>query len=93
MKPARDPAYLKRVRNLPCCSCGRQAFHAHHSTAGRGIGQKASDHESMPLCHPCHHDFHAGSGRFANWDRMKRREWQDAHAEQTRLTLGLEQCK
>lgn len=93
MKPARDEAYLKRVRRLPCAVCPRIALVAHHSTVGRGMGQKASDYDTMPLCHEHHDDFHRATGLFAGWDRQRRREWQIERVTETRLTLGLEQCK
>lgn len=50
-RPARDSAYLRAVAALPCIHCGRhgpsQAAHADH---GKGLGIKASDYETFPLC-------------------------------------------
>ena len=56
IKPERveDPAHLARVRSLPCIVCqpGNQATptEAHHIRDGVGMGQKAGDHEAIPLC-------------------------------------------
>lgn len=89
MKPARDRNYLARVRRLSCCVCSRGAQCAHHSTVGRGMGQKASDYDSIPMCTEHHFDFHEGKGHFAGWDRNRRREWQQEQVAATQTILGL----
>jgi hypothetical protein len=51
-----DPAYLARVRELPCCVC--EAFGgpqlspttAHHPIHGRYGTRKAHDYKAIPLC-------------------------------------------
>lgn len=84
----KDAAYLRRVRALPCCACPEmRGVQAHHSTSGRGMGQKASDHDTMPLCVACHNAFHVGLGMFRGWDRMRRREWQADMVRRTRELL------
>jgi hypothetical protein len=35
---------------LPCCVCGFWPVEVHHIRAGVGMGQKASDLETIPLC-------------------------------------------
>jgi hypothetical protein len=78
-----DPYWLARIRKQPCAMCGHgPPCDAHHATFGRGMGQRASDRETMPLCRVCHLNFHAGKGPFEGWDQEKRRSWQ---AEQIRL--------
>lgn len=58
-KTARDSDYLAHVRKHPCCSCGAtEAIHAHHVASG-GMGQKASDYLTAPLCGVCHQHWHA----------------------------------
>lgn len=55
-KAAKDPAYLARVRELPCCIC--EAFGevqtspttAHHPIHGRYSGRKRPDREAICLC-------------------------------------------
>ena len=53
------PAYLAKIRQLPCCipSCSAPApSHAHHlkCTGERGIGKKSSNRWAIPLCNECH---------------------------------------
>lgn len=80
-KPIKDANYLARVRALPCIigalfpiakkHCwGRTE--AHHKT-GAGMGRKASDYDTMPLCFNHHsaqtrlafgHSVHKGQKTF-----------------------------
>lgn len=59
-KPERDPAYLARVRTLPCCICEAFGFvqigptFSHHTFCGRFSQEKTPDREAIPLCH-LHH--------------------------------------
>lgn len=72
-----DPAHLRWIREQPCCCCGlRFPIEAHHSTVGRGLSQKTSDREAMPLCLFCHSDFHGALGHFAGWTKAMRKTWQ-----------------
>jgi hypothetical protein len=49
MSPARSKAHLAFVRSLPCCVSGRTfGIEAAHVGA-RGMGQKSSDLETIPL--------------------------------------------
>lgn len=56
----KNPKHLKRVRELPCCACieskkeQRYKTEAHH-LIGCGMGLKASDLKTIPLC-TFHHD-------------------------------------
>jgi hypothetical protein len=79
----KDPEYLRWVREQPCCVHREEHYgpiHAHHRT-GAGLGLKASDHETMPLCQRHHDEFHAATGYFRYWDKQQRREWQDETAQ------------
>ena len=64
-KPTRweSEKYLKFVRGLDCAWCGSPADHAHHligvGNMG-GMGTKAPDWASMPLCAYCHNMMHRG---------------------------------
>ncbi len=72
-----DPAHLAVIRALPCAVCGsRLRVAAHHSTVGRGLSRKTSDHETLPLCSKHHREFHDATGYFAGWDKRSRRDWQ-----------------
>ena len=60
-KAWRSPKYLAWVRTLPCCICGRPAGEAHHIKGighMSGIGIKASDAMTMPLCREHHSEMH-----------------------------------
>lgn len=55
-KAAKDPAYLQKVRELPCCICEAFGFpqttptEAHHPICERHSNEKAPDREAIPLC-------------------------------------------
>lgn len=59
--------YMGKVAQLPCAICGVYGVHVHHIRTGIGMGRRASDFDTMPLC-PEHHQgmtgFH-GCGRKA----------------------------
>ena len=80
IKPGRveDPAYLARVRNLPCVVCGAVPSEAHHPKGLEfcGKGQKASDHDAFPLCPACHR---TGPGAF---HAIGSRSWEAIHGPQ-----------
>ena len=70
IKPRRvsDPKHLARVAMLPCVVCGDWLVEVHHCRMNAGTGQKAGDHETIPLC-VWHHRtgpqaFHNGPGIF-----------------------------
>ena len=64
-----DPAYIARVRTLPCCVC--EAFGetqttptaAHHPIHGRFCQRKVPDRMAIPLC--ADHHQHGGGGKVA----------------------------
>ena len=55
-----DPAYLARVRELPCCICDawglpqRSPTQAHHPIHDRHGTRKTSDRWAIPLCEGHH---------------------------------------
>lgn len=62
-KPERakpDPAYLARVRELPCCICEAWGMRqnspteGHHTKSGRYGNEKTPDNMAIPLCHSHH---------------------------------------
>lgn len=56
MIPTRSSAHLAFVRSLPCCVCFRtRGVQACHTPGTRGLGQKRSDLETIPMCE-LHHD-------------------------------------
>ena len=48
--------YLKFVRSMVCCACGRQWNIEAAHTGARGLGTKASDLDTIPLCR-LHHQY------------------------------------
>jgi hypothetical protein len=58
MTPARSSAHLAFVRSLPCAILGcrsRRPVQAAHTPGSRGMSQKRSDLDTIPLCVQ-HHD-------------------------------------
>ncbi|MDO4251530.1 MAG: hypothetical protein Q4C68_08490 [Moraxella sp.] len=66
---------LAQIRTLPCVHCQApppsQACHANWGQFGKGMGIKADDAYTIPLCHTCHRDFDAYQGR----TREQARDW------------------
>ena len=46
--------YMGKVAQLPCAICGVYGVHVHHIRTGIGMGRRASDFDTIPLC-PEHH--------------------------------------
>jgi hypothetical protein len=79
---------MTRLEKLRAYSCGASDFalamndpcsleiDVHHQTGG-GMALKSSDERAFPLCHKHHMDFHAARGVFRDWDKARRRAWQD----------------
>jgi len=50
-----NKVYRKFVRTFPCCACGRLWGIEFAHTGARGLSQKASDLDGIPLCRKsCH---------------------------------------
>ncbi len=61
-----DEAYKSWIREQPCCICYArsqdQKTHTESAHVGdRGLGQKCSDRETLPIC-----EFHHTAGSFAH---------------------------
>lgn len=78
--PARhkDEGHLDFIRSLPCIITGEKAEAAHVSYASRlhgkglkGIGCKADDRWTIPLCHRLHMEQHAAAAGEAGWWRAQ----------------------
>ena len=50
---------MARVAALPCVVCGKTPVQVHHCIHDRFSQRKASDMETIPLCHGCHDALHA----------------------------------
>ena len=74
--------HLRRVKALPCCTCGGGNCEAHHI---RDQGVRAGDWCTIPLCKMCHR-FERGVHGDKTMLRISRRtEWQ--HLNDTLETL------
>ncbi len=65
----RDREHLKYVAAQPCLICGRRPTQAHHlrHAQPRALGQKVSDHWTVPLCAIHHRDLHDHGNEPAWW--------------------------
>lgn len=70
MSTKAEKEHMGRVAQLPCAICGAFGVHVHHIRTGVGMGKRASDFDTLPLC-PEHHQGMTGihgMGRKA-WER------------------------
>lgn len=65
-KPARDEKYLRFIRTFCCIICqARNTVPHHFGRTGKGMGQKCSDYETIPLCVMHHNSVHSiGNKKF-----------------------------
>ena len=49
-----EQRHLARVAGLPCAVCGAVGVQVHHLREGQGMGQRASNYLTVPLCPDCH---------------------------------------
>lgn len=95
-KRQRDPAYLGLVAELPCCVCPlknqaqQYRTEVHHKLV-RGMGIRASDYETMPLCIECHRTGKFGEAVHNGTKSFEARYGtQDDHIRETQRKLGYE---
>tara|TARA_R100001480_G_C4711690_1_gene178799 strand:+ start:266 stop:679 length:414 start_codon:yes stop_codon:yes gene_type:complete len=70
-----EKRYTNWVATLPCASCGlddettvaHHLKHRHSPHGGGGIGMKANDFLTMPLCFSCHDRAHNGDADVLDW--------------------------
>ena len=71
----RNNKRLEQIRSLPCVQCGApprsQAAHSNFGEHNKGMGVKADDRYTLPLCVVCHQDFDQ------NLQQQTRQEQQD----------------
>ena len=65
IKPTRNKNYLSWVKTLPC-PCGAPADDAHHiiDAGFGGMGTKADDLLTFPVCRACHTEIHQNLRRW-----------------------------
>lgn len=82
----RSESWRRAVAALPCVVCMRegetQAAHLNHR--GKGMGMKAPDCYTIPLCVTCHRTYDQGRA----WSKQEKRELGDEWLIQTILKLA-----
>ena len=83
----RDRKRLAAIRKLPCVVCGRSpvdAAHSNQSAHNKGLGIKASDEFTIPLCRQHHIEY----DQFQKMNRSQSVEWFAKMLEKTELMLN-----
>ena len=84
----RDRKRLAAIRKLPCVRCGRSpvdAAHSNQSAHNKGLGIKASDEFTIPLCRQHHIEY----DQFQKMNRSQSVEWFAKMLEKTERMLNL----
>lgn len=81
-KALRSPAYRRYVACFACSWCGVEGWsQAAHENRGKGMGLKACDSRTFPLCAPrfgvkgCHQQFDAVAGMGREQKREMAERW------------------
>ena len=85
----RDLKRLAAIRKLPCVVCGRSpvdAAHSNQSAHNKGLGIKASDEFTIPLCRQHHIEY----DQFQKMNRSQSVEWFEKMLEKTERMLNLD---
>ena len=80
---------LAAIRKLPCVVCGRSpvdAAHSNQSAHNKGLGIKASDEFTIPLCRNHHVEY----DQFQKMNRSQSVEWFAKMLEKTERMLNLD---
>ncbi|OUJ87131.1 hypothetical protein BFG48_010660 [Acinetobacter nosocomialis] len=88
----RDAKRLAAIRRLPCVMCGRTPVDAAHSNQGahnKGMGLKACDSKTIPLCRQHHIEY----DQLLTMTRDQAVIWFDAMLEKTERMLNLKDDK
>ena len=84
----RDAKRLAAIRKLPCVVCGRSpvdAAHSNQSAHNKGLGIKASDEFTIPLCRNHHVEY----DQFQKMNRSESVEWFNKMLEKTERMLSI----
>ena len=84
----RDAERLAAIRKLPCVVCGRSpvdAAHSNQSAHNKGLGIKASDEFTIPLCRNHHVEY----DQFQKMNRSESVEWFNKMLEKTERMLSI----
>ncbi len=84
----RSQKRLNEIRKLPCVVCGRSpvdAAHSNQSAHNKGLGIKASDEFTIPLCRQHHIEY----DQFQKMNRSQSVEWFNQMLEKTERILSI----
>ena len=84
----RDRKRLAAIRKLPCVVCGRSpvdAAHSNQSSHGKGMGLKACDTKTIPLCRSHHVEY----DQFQKMNRSQSVDWFAKMLEKTERMLSI----
>lgn len=84
----RDAKRLVAIRKLPCVVCGSSpvdAAHSNQSAHNKGLGIKASDEFTIPLCRQHHIEY----DQLQKMNRSESVEWFNKMLEKTERMLNL----
>lgn len=85
-----DREHVRRVKLLSCAVCGKWPTQAHHRHA-KGLGIRAHDHETIPLCFNCHGDIHQLRKGFKGMSYIDIRAWEEVEILRTKRRLEEEE--
>jgi hypothetical protein len=84
LSPWRSEKHRRIVASMPCLSCGLEgSTQCAHRNAGKGLGMKACDSQTFPLCVRCHSALDQGG----KMDRETRRALELEYVSITRKIL------
>jgi hypothetical protein len=83
VKPVRSESYRRFVASMPCFGCGINGYSQCAHANGGGMGTKASDLETFPLCcaRPGHMGCHAQFDLCIDMTKAERRELTQVYVE------------
>ena len=84
----RNASRLAAIRKLPCVKCGSSpvdAAHSNQSSHGKGMGLKACDTKTIPLCRSHHVEY----DQFQKMNRSQSAEWFAKMLDKTERMLNL----
>ena len=90
MKKA-EREHLNRITSLGCIVCRNNGYYGtpaevHHIRSGQGIGQRASNYETLPLC-----PFHHRSGGYGNAFHAGPKVWQEKFGTERELLAQVQE--
>lgn len=85
--------YMGLVASLPCACCGAEPVEVHHIRAGQGMGQRAADTLTIPLCPDCHRGRHGVHGDHGAMHLRKTSELQMLGETFAKVLTIMQQCR